>query len=192
MRGALAVLAFVLTVEVVEAGGSNYGIAPGARVKVEGRISEWKVPTPQFARDPAPGPDGNIYITVQSGNRIARLDTRTGAFTEYKTRGRPYGLALDRAGNVWFCEIAGDRLGRLDPRAGTITELELERGAEPRRIAAAPDGSLWVTLYGNGRLLRVDPASQKVVKAYALPAGERGGPYAVTVDGGGVVWVNEI
>ena len=49
-----------------------------------------------------------------------------------------------------------------------------------------------MTLYGNGRLLRVDPASQKVVKAYALPAGERGGPYAVTVDGGGVVWVNEI
>ncbi len=31
----------------------------------------------------------------------------------------------------------------------------------------------------------------KVVKEYHLPAGNAG-PYAVTVDGGGMVWVNEI
>ena len=43
------------------AGGSNYGITPGSRPQVEGKISEWQVPTPKFARDPAPGPDGNIY-----------------------------------------------------------------------------------------------------------------------------------
>jgi virginiamycin B lyase len=30
------------------------------------------------------------------------------------------------------------------------------------------------------------------VKEYALPAGPTGGPYAVTVDAAGVVWVNEI
>ncbi len=258
------------------AGGSNYAIAPGARPTVAGKISEWAVPTPQFARDPAPGPDGNIYIavmagnkiarfdtraksftewdlpsgarphgllvdragqvwytgngngtighldpktgrvvehkapsggdphtlvideqgviwfTVQSGNRIGRLDTRTGAITEFKTRGRPYGIALDHAGHVWFCQLAGDRLGRLDPKTGAITELPLERGSQPRRMAAAPDGALWVTLYGTGKLLRVDPAVQKVVKEYTLPAGDRGGPYAVTVDGTGIVWVNEI
>ena len=275
MRRAPALLVLVLTTGVAEAGGSNYGITPGARPEVLGRISEWTVPTPQFARDPAPGPDGNIYIAVMfgnkiarfdtraktftewdlppgarphgllvdrtgrvwytgngngtigeldpqtgkvvehkapsggdphtlvldeegiiwfteySGNRIGRLDTRTGAFTEYKARGTPYGIALDRAGHVWFCEFAGDRLGRLDPRTGTITELALARGSQPRRMAAAPDGSLWVTLYGRGKLARVDPTAQKVVKEYTLPAGERGGPYAVTVDGAGAVWTNE-
>ncbi len=258
------------------AGGSHYAIAPGARPNLAGKISEWAVPTPQFARDPAPGPDGNIYVavmvgnkiarfdtrakaftewalpsgarphgllvdrggrvwytgngngtigrldpttgtvtehrapsggdphtlvmdeqgiiwfTVQAGNRIGRLDTRTGAITEFKTRGRPYGIALDRAGHVWFCQLGGDRLGRLDPTSGAITELALERGAQPRRMAAGPDGSLWVTLYGTGKLLRVDPAAQKIVKEYTLPAGDRGGPYAVTVDGAGVVWANEI
>src|SRR2546428_10976074 len=83
MTRALALLALVLTAGVAAAGGSNYGIAPGARPQVEGRISEWKVPTPQFARDPAPGPDGNIYIAVMFGNKIARVDPRAKTFTEW-------------------------------------------------------------------------------------------------------------
>jgi virginiamycin B lyase len=275
VRGSVtAGLIFVIT-GVAWAGGSNYGIAPGARPTLEGKISEWSVPTPRFARDPAPGPDGNIYIavmhgnkiarfdtraqafkewdlperarphgllvdknghvwytgsgngtigrldpatgkvteykapsggdphtlvmddqgviwfTVLRGNRIGRLDTRTGAITEFRTAGGPYGIALDRAGTVWFCLIGAGKLGKLDPKTGAITELVLERDSQPRRMAAAPDGSLWVTLYGKGSLLRVDPAAGKVIKEYPLPAGPGGGPYAVTVDGAGIVWVNE-
>ncbi len=276
MRIVLALALVLVARASAWGGGSNYAIVPGARAALEGKVSEWPVPTPQFARDPAPGPDGNIYITVMSGNKIARFDTRaktfkewglppgarphgllvdrdgqvwytgngngtighldpatgkvsehkapsggdphtlvtddkgtiwftvqggqrvgrldmkTGAITEYRTRGNPYGIALDRAGNVWFCQFGGDRLGRLEPATGKITEVSMEPGSRPRRMAAAPDGSLWVTLYGNGKLVRVDPAAQKVVKEYALPAGPTGGPYAVSVDAAGVVWVNEI
>jgi virginiamycin B lyase len=278
MRDVCAVtLGLVLvTAPLARAGGSNYGIAPGARPTFEGKISEWPVPTPQFARDPAPGPDGNIYVSVMFGNKIARFDTKTktfkewempagarphgllvdrqgqvwytgngngtighldpatgkvvehrapsggdphtlviddkgiiwftvqggqrigrldrvsGAITEYKTRGNPYGLAVDRTGRIWFCQLGGDRLGRLDPATGKITEMPMEPGSRPRRMAVAPDGSLWVTLYGNGKLLHIDPATQKIVKEYALPYGPTGGPYAVTIDGGGIVWANEI
>ncbi|HEY7648377.1 MAG TPA: hypothetical protein VID04_05170 [Methylomirabilota bacterium] len=258
------------------AGGSNYAVTPGARPGPTGKISEWAVPTPQFARDPAPGPDGNIYIavmfgnkiarfdtrsktfkewdlpsgarphgllvdrdgqvwytgngngtighldpatgkviehrapsggdphtlviddrgiiwfTVQNGQRIGRLDTKNGQITEFKTRGNPYGIVLDKTGVVWFCQLSGDRLGRLDPATGSITELAMGAGSRPRRLATSPDGSLWVTLYGAGKLARVDPAAQKVVKAYPLPAGPNGGPYAVSVDGAGIVWANEI
>ena len=270
------VIVLILIASVAWAGGSNYAVAPGSRPQLEGKISEWPVPTPEFARDPAPAPDGSIFIavmfgnkiarfdprtktfrewelpkgarphgllvdkagqvwytgngngtighldpatgkvtehkapsggdphtlvtdergtiwfTVQSGQRIGRLDMTTGAITEYKTRGNPYGLALDRAGHVWFCQLSGDRLGRVDPASGKITEMALPSGSRPRRMAIAPDGSLWVTLYGYGKLIKVDPASQKVTKEYTLPAGANGGPYAVTVDAGGVVWVNEI
>ena len=67
------VVAGVIAVPLLaHAGGSNYAVAPGARPTVTGKISEWSVPTPQFARDPAPGPDGAIYIAVMSGNKIAR------------------------------------------------------------------------------------------------------------------------
>jgi virginiamycin B lyase len=59
-------------------------------------------------------------------------------------------------------------------------------------MATAPDGSIWVTLYGNGKLVRIDPATARITRAFDLPAGANGGPYAVTIDGSGIVWVNEI
>jgi virginiamycin B lyase len=259
------------------AGGSNYGIAPGVHPELLGKVSEWPVPTPRFARDPAVAPDGSIYISVMSGNKVARfdpkthtfkewdlpsghrphgllvdrngivwttgngngtigrldpvsgkmiefrtpskgggphtlvitddggtiwftmqsgdkvasLDTKSGSIREYPTSGGPYGIALDKAGNVWFCRMSDNKIGKLDPRSGQMRELDMGRGSAPRRMAVAPDGTLWVTLYGNGRLAKVDPAAVKIVRQYPLPAGNAG-PYAVTVDGGGIVWVNEI
>lgn len=260
----------------VTAGGSNYGIVPGALPAVSGNVREWPVPTPEFARDPAPGPDGAIYIavmqgnriarfdpvaqtfrewplpagahphglvvdpqgivwytgngdgsigrldpasgqvtpypvpgaggphtivldssgvlwfTLQSGQRIGRLDRATGEIRTWRTSGGPYGIAVDRQGFVWFCRLSGDMLGRLDPQTGKIDDLPTGRGSGPRRMALGPDGMLWVTAYGSGRLLKVDPAKRQIVGTYPMPAGADGGPYAVTVDGAGRVWANEI
>jgi virginiamycin B lyase len=269
-------LGLALLPHAAHAGGSNYGIVPGSLAQVAGKVDEWPVPTPEFARDPAPAPDGSIYIAVMSGNRIARFDPATQAFqewelpdrarphgllvdgdgivwytgngngtigrldpasgkitelaapsggdphtivmdgkgvlwftvqggqrigrldrasgriTEYRTSGNPYGIAIDQSGMVWFCRIGADKLGRLDPATGRIDEVDTGRGSKPRRMAVAPDGSLWVTAYGHGKLLKVDTQRLQVVKDYPLPAGDDGGPYAVTVDGTGRVWVNEI
>jgi virginiamycin B lyase len=262
------------------AGGSNYGVVPGVRAP-SGKITEWPVPTPKFARDPGVAPDGSIYIAVMSGNRIARFDPvtqtfkewempggthphgvmpdregrvwftgngngtlgllepasgkvtlfktpsggggphtlvldeggdiwftgqsgnylarfertpdgKTGKITEYKMPGGPYGLSIDKEGNVWVCRYNADKLGRLDPKTGKISELNMGAGSRPRRIATAPDGTLWVTLYGKGKLAHVDPKAGKVIGEFALPAGPNAGPYAVNVDAGGKVWVNEI
>jgi virginiamycin B lyase len=132
-----------------------------------------------------------IWFTMQSGNKVASLDTASGQITEYETSGGPYGLALDKAGHVWFCRMGDNRMGRLDPRTGKMSEVDTGRGSRPRRVAAAPDGMLWIAYYGNGKLAKLDPESMKVVKTWDLP-GRDAGPYAVTVDGAGTVWVNEI
>ena len=132
-----------------------------------------------------------IWFTMQSGNKVASLDTRTGAIKEYPSSGGPYGLALDKAGNVWFCRMGDNKMGKLDPNTGQMTEVDTGGGSRPRRVATAPDGMLWITFYGNGKLAKLDPSAMKVVKTYPLPAGDSG-PYAVTVDGGGMVWANEI
>ncbi|HKQ30143.1 MAG TPA: hypothetical protein VJS66_02560, partial [Burkholderiales bacterium] len=99
---------------------------------------------------------------------------------------------IDKQGYVWFCRIGADMLGRLDPKTGQIDDLRTGPGSAPRRMAVGPDGTLWVTAYGNGKLIKVDPRERKVIKEYAMPAGGSAGPYAVTVDGAGRVWANEI
>jgi virginiamycin B lyase len=116
----------------------------------------------------------------------------SGRITEYASSGRPYGIALDQQGNVWFCRMGADKLGKIDPRTGRISEFDTGPGSAPRRMATAPDGTLWVTLSGNGKLLHFDPLTGKPLQEYTLPAGAQGGPYAVTVDGAGIVWANEI
>lgn len=260
------------------AGGSNYTIRPGVSHPA-GKVTEWPVPTPRFARDPAAAPDGRIYIAVMRGNRLARFDPATQRFdewtlpegtqphglvvdekgtvwmtghgngtlleipfrdglpgqmvahktpsggsphtiifdgrdalwftnqsadkvtrfergtkkmTEFATRDGPYGLAMDKEGNVWFCQASGRRVGRIDANTGQVTEIDLGAGSLPRRIAAAPDDTLWVVRYGDGKMSHIDAKTSTVIKTYDMPAGASGNPYAVTVDGAGKVWANEI
>jgi virginiamycin B lyase len=132
-----------------------------------------------------------IWFTMQSGDKVASLDTKTGRIVEYETSGGPYGLALDKAGNVWFCRMGDNRMGRLEPTTGRMSEVDTGRGSRPRRVAADRNGMLWITYYGSGKLAKLDPNAMKVVKTYDLP-GDNAGAYAVTVDGAGMVWANEI
>lgn len=276
MRTLLSLL--TLLPALATAGGSNYTVAPGIS-QPSGKVSEWPVPTPKFARDPAAAPDGRIYIAVMNGNKLARFDPATQAFdewdlpagtrphglvvdekgtvwmtgngngtlleipftdgrpgrmvahkapsgggphtiifdgrdtlwftnqsahkvtrfdrktkkmTEFDSRDGPYGLAMDKDGNVWFCQASGQRVGRIDAESGRVTELDLGSGSRPRRIAAAPDNTLWVVRYGDGKLTHIDAATSRIIKSYDMPAGARGNPYAVSVDGEGKVWANEI
>lgn len=276
MRTILSLLA--LLPALAAAGGSNYTVTPGVS-QPSGKVSEWPVPTPKFARDPAAAPDGKIYIAVMHGNKLARFDPATQKFdewdlpegtrphglvvdekgtvwmtgngngtlleipfdngrpgkmaahktpsggsphtiifdgrdalwftnqsadkvtrftradrkmTEFDTRDGPYGLAMDKDGNVWFCQASGQRVGRIDGKTGQVSEIDLGRGSMPRRIAAANDNTLWVVRYGDGKLTHIDAKTAKVIKSYDMPAGEPGKPYAVTVDGAGKVWANEI
>ncbi len=132
-----------------------------------------------------------LWFSMQTGDRIGSMDIATGRIAEYPTSGRPSGITIDHQGRVWWCRASDDRLGHLEPGSGNIGELELGSGSRPRRIATAPDGMLWVTLYGRGHLVKVDPVSMKIVKTYTLPGGNAGA-YAVAVDAAGIVWASEI
>ena len=76
-RCVCTVAALCAAVDAAWAGGSNYTVAPGVNSSFSGKVQEWSVPTPQFARDPAAAPDGSIYIAVMHGNKIARFDPHT-------------------------------------------------------------------------------------------------------------------
>jgi virginiamycin B lyase len=173
---------------------AGYGNGTIGRLKpATGMIAEFSVPSGGGGPHTlALSKDGTtLWFTLQTGDKIGSVDVATGRIAEYETSGSPSGIALDRAGNVWWCRSSEHKLGRLEPLTGRISELDLGRGSRPRRIATAPDGMLWVTLYGKGQLARVDPVAMKVVKTQALPGGNAGA-YSVAVDDAGIVWANEI
>src|SRR3954462_5776851 len=81
----------------VLAGGSNYTVTPGTLANFTGKVQERSVPTPQFARDPAPAPDGTIFISLMHGNKIARFDPKAETLKQWDLpRGaRPHGVLVD-------------------------------------------------------------------------------------------------
>lgn len=163
------------------AGGSNYGVAPGALKQLGGQVREWPVPTPSFARDPAPGPDGNIYIAVMHGNRIARFDTASEKFTEWEL---PPGLVVDEAGLVWYTGNGNGTIGRLDPKSGKVVEYRVPGGGDPHTIVLDGAGKLWFTVQNGQRVGRLDRASGRIDE---FPMS--GNPYGLAIDRQGVVWV---
>ena len=70
------------------------------------------------------GPDGAIWFSENSQNRIGRFSLLSG-FQEFATPTRSSGPGLLTAGsdgNVWFTEYSAHAIGRITP-TGTITEF---------------------------------------------------------------------
>lgn len=167
------------------AGGSNYGVTPGALAEISGDVREWPVPTPEFARDPAPGPDGDIYIAVMHGNKIARFDTEQEKFTEWDLpRGaRPHGLLVDPDGIVWYTGNGNGTIGRLDPETGKVTEYAAPSGDDPHTIVLDDEGFLWFTVQRGNRIGRLHRATGEITEYETS-----GRPYGIAIDQEGYVW----
>lgn len=173
---------------------TGYGNSSIGRLRpAGGMIAEFATPTPNGSpHSLVLSDDGEtLWFTMQSASRIGSLDTATGRIAEFEDSGKPTGITIDRGGAVWWCRSAETRLGRLDPQSGKISDLELGRGNRPRRIASAPDGMLWVTIYGRSHVLRVNPQTQRVLRSYALPPGS-GEAHSIAIDATGVVWISEM
>jgi streptogramin lyase len=94
----------------------------------------------QGARAVAVGPDGAIYICEREGNRIRRMDPRTGAIAAFAGTGKkgytgdggpataatfngPKELAVDGAGNVFVVDTENHAIRRIDAKTGVITTI---------------------------------------------------------------------
>ena len=124
-------------------------IAPLA-ANAQSAIEYW-LPTPSpDATHIVLGPDGNLWFTEISGNKIGRI-TPTGAITEFPVPtpgGRPVGIAVGPDGNLWFAEGGANKIGRITT-AGVISEFSTTPGWSPGAITAGPDGNLWFTEQNN-------------------------------------------
>ncbi|HEU0134785.1 MAG TPA: hypothetical protein VFR28_08175 [Allosphingosinicella sp.] len=125
------------------------------------------------------GPDGSMWATELTGNRIARV-TWDGHLAEYEipTRNsRPIAIVPGPDGAMWFSEEAGSRIGRID-RDGRIAEFVVPKPeGRPNMLLAAlafdSKGDLWVQQYVDGAAPK--PAGDDYVLRIAS-AGLKAGP----------------
>jgi len=137
------------------------------------------------------GPDGNLWFTEPSGNRIGRI-TPAGVVTEFSAGitpdSYPQGITAGPDGNLWFTESVGNRVGRITP-TGVVTEFSagITPGSYPQGITAGPDGNLWFTESIGDRVGRITPAG--VVTEF--PVAERSYPKEIAAGPDGNLWFTE-
>jgi virginiamycin B lyase len=139
--------------------------------------------------------DGILWFTNEETNYIGRLDPKTGEMKLIKSptpHAVPYGIVITKNNAPFFCEFGTNKLATVDTKTMTIHEYTLPASdARPRRIALAPDGSVYYTDYARGYLGHFDPASGKWLKEWPSPGGSGSNPYGIAVTSDGEVWYSE-
>jgi virginiamycin B lyase len=185
MRTVLSLL--MLLPALASAGGSNYTVPPGISQPV-GKVSEWPVPTPKFARDPAAALDGKIYIAVMHGNKLARFDPATQQFDEWDLPEgtRPHGLVVDEKGTVWMTGNGNGTLLEIPfkrGQPGTMVAHKTPSGGSPHTIIFDGRDALWFTNQSADKVTRFERAGGKMTEFDT-----RDGPYGLAMDQQGNVW----
>ena len=118
-RTTIAGLLLILLLSACDAGGSTtltQGGANSTPTSTIGKITEFGLPRSAGA-DPQgiTGPDGNLWFTEYSGNKIGRI-TPTGTVTEFAIPtpvSYPEGITAGPDHNLWLTETTGNNIGRI-------------------------------------------------------------------------------
>jgi virginiamycin B lyase len=156
-------------------------------------ITEFPVSPPSAPDGITVGPDGALWFTQFSGNRIGRITT-DGTITHYPLpsgNGSPSDIVLGPDNRLWFTEEFPGRIGVLDPaRAvpGTSQGFsEFDRpNTEPAGIAAS-GASLWFTKHLTNA---VEQMSLSGAKLGEFPTGAF--PSGITFGPDGALWLTEL
>ncbi|MEE2664477.1 MAG: hypothetical protein VX681_10210 [Myxococcota bacterium] len=129
-------------------------------------------------------PEGNIWITLASGNMLARFDIQTEEFTLHKLKRGfyPHTLRFDQRGRVWYTISASNHVGMFDPSTGEHREIRLpSRTFKQAFIVRTMPFFLWLGRYVDlrGEVADGDPV--------VLPV-----PYGIDVAPDGSVWFSQL
>ncbi|MDH5761940.1 MAG: Lyase-like protein [Nitrospinota bacterium] len=162
-----------------------------------GKIKEYDIPSPHSEpHQIAEGQDGTIWFLEFHTNKIGRLDPLSGKITEFPVgSGNPHALVL--VGNkVWYTQggmywvnIFFNKLGSMDIKTGNVEETIIPpEKSVPHGLAAAKDGTIWLTEMFASKLGKLDLKQKKPkIQEYHL-GGERK-PHGISFDEKrGYVW----
>jgi virginiamycin B lyase len=163
--------------------------APGAPLGANARtvIREYQMPPEGFTREVGLSTRSPyVWGAEQNGNRLMRLDPRTGAVAEVKVpfekASGPHTIMDDPAGNLWVTSIENDLLMRLDPQSeqwtlyedfgpgALIHDLAVDSNFQ---VAFDAKGRLWATLIGQNKVGGLHPETRETLAFDApLPPGK--------------------
>src|SRR5207245_11434516 len=96
------------------------------------------------------GPDGNLWFTEDSGNKIGRI-TPAGVITEFPLPpnlncppngiNSPLGITAGPDGNLWFTESYGHKVGRIPPPRHLAELAVATHGRGPMGITPGAPGT---------------------------------------------------
>lgn len=149
-----------------------------------GRSSVWREALPHSRSGPhqdrvygiAATPSGQVWVARYGGVRLYRVDERPDS---------PTVVGMDRP---YLATLSPSQLEELEPRLRALWEGR-RVGPGIRRMAAGVDGWVWVTGYGTGEVMGIEPASGDTIHVRSVV--RRSEPYGIAVDGRGRVWYSE-
>ncbi len=141
-------------------------------------VTEYELPQQLLAlHDAAADGQGNIWYTSHKTRFVGKIDPRTGIATEYTIPLTPGAMPgthhaiIDKNGIAWISENWAHQLNRLDPRTREVKQVRIE-SATP--INAPSFGNFTLDKEGfvwdarANRVVRLDPATGKIVRQYPL------------------------
>jgi hypothetical protein len=140
----------------------------------------------------APAPTTVLWFTEANGGGFAMVGRL--AFPRLEqfavtTPGELTDIVEGADGGIWFTDPSQNELGRMPAAGGPVQKYALPTPAsEPVALSAGPDGNLWVSLKGIGKLARVTPAGE--VTEICIPGGH-GAPGQITAGPDGNIWFVE-
>jgi virginiamycin B lyase len=157
-----------------------------------GAFQAWPTATPDSYPHGLVVVDGRVYFTGIDENLIGSVDPATGEAVDYPVAAVGPHTPVLHAGAVWFTAQRGGQFGRLDVATGEAEVVPFSSGSTaPYGIWPAPDGSLWVALFGTNRLARIDTAAAPPsAEEFVLPQADSR-PRRIAVDAQGKVWFTD-
>lgn len=129
------------------------------------------------------GPDGNMWVTTDSTNGVARI-TPDGVVTEFPLPNTSYGIESGPDGNLWVSTAIGViKVPPANPAGFTAYTVGLGSGG--RGIVTGPDGNLWVA--GTNQLVSFSPADPEGTDVSTPIAGLD--PRGMSVGSDGLLWI---
>jgi len=130
-------------------------------------------------------PDGRVWITLASGNRLAGFDPETETWQIHRLEDGyyPHTLRFDARGRIWYTLAASNHIGMFDPATGTGREVRLPSPTfgQDLTMRLLPV-FLWI-----GRHVDIRDLAANTEGATTMPV-----PYGIDVAPDGGIWFSQL